>query len=130
MRYCDFFFRCLGVVLISRSLAAVAPAPQSFRQEIAGHHAPANGAPTGAVETISLSSTDVPRIRTSGGWLELSEGTWRPSAAPNEETLTALPDGSAVRQLARSPQGERHAATATGLWVEKGGRWERLAVAA
>jgi ligand-binding sensor domain-containing protein len=40
-----------------------------------------------------------------------------------------LPDGSTVRQLTRSPQGERHAATTTGLWVEKGGRWERIIVA-
>lgn len=61
--------------------------------------------------------------------MELSEGSWRPTAAPAEESLAALPDGSAVRQLTRSPQGERHAATATGLWVEKSGRWERLVVA-
>ena len=113
---------CLAVFVLTPALATITPAPQEFRQEIAGHHQPAGNAPTGAVDAITLSATEVPIARSNGGWLELVDGTWRPASAPSVDTLTALPDGSTVRQLTRSPQGERHAATTTGLWVEKGGR--------
>ena len=128
MRFREFFFTCLVGVLLARARAAGIPAPQEFRQEIAGHHQPAANAPTGAVDAITLSAGQVPTARSNGVWLELVAGTWRPANAPSVETLPTLPDGSTVRQLARSPQGERHAATNSGLWMEKGGRWERVIV--
>lgn len=129
MRSRAFLLLVFCLALAARAPGAVAPAPQAFQQEIAGHHAPAAAAPTGAVEAVIVSTGNVPRVRVNGGWLELRDGSWRSIPAPHNEPLTALPDGTPVIQDARSPQGDRYAATATGLWVEKGGRWEKLVVA-
>lgn len=97
--------------------AAGAPvAPQQFRQEIAGHHAPAPHAPTGTITQLELSAAGTPLVLSANTWRELRDGAWHPIAPPlPQPTPPALPPPAALRQAARSPQGEWHAATSAGL---------------
>ncbi len=95
--------------------AAVAPAPQSFKQEIATRYGAREGLPEGAVQLLDLSDAGVPRAFAAGGWFEMMEGRWHeaqalrprgasefviPSPGPGNPLTVDLP-WSKVKQIIR-----------------------------
>lgn len=67
-----------GVVLAATLIAApaISPIPQKFRQEIARHHEPLPGAPSGPIQLIDIGNGGVVRVFTGGKWFKKADTRW------------------------------------------------------
>lgn len=80
----------------STILAAIKPAPQRFRQEMAQHFGPAEGAPTNAIQLLDWGADGRLRALVGGEWFEEKEGWWQTVAVLRQrnEASFVFADGS------------------------------------